>query len=131
MPASYRIEVLSRCIFVTLEGSVTDEDLIEGQSNMYRDPLFDGSYPRFVDGTRVTKLLASADVVRSIATNATARGLRKVALVAKSDFIYAMMRMYDGYASANEAECYVSRDLNVRSNGCSVKSVNFRLSRDM
>ena len=79
---------------------------------MFRDPLFEGNYLRFVDGTRVTKLLATADVVRSIATNATERGLRKVALVAKSDFIYAMMRMYDGYASANKAECFVSRDAN-------------------
>ena len=50
------------------------------------------------------------DVVRSIATNATARALRKVALVAQSDFIYAMMRMYEGYASANKAECFVGRD---------------------
>jgi len=97
-------------VFVTLEGCVTDEDLIEGQSNMFRDPLFEGNYLRFVDGTRVTKLLVTGDVVRSIATNAIARGLRKVALVAHSDFIYAMMRMYDGYASANEAECFVSRD---------------------
>ena len=110
MPASYRIEAPSRCVFVTLEGCVTDEDLIEGQNNMFRDPLFEGNYLRFVDGTRVTKLLVTADVVRSIATNATARGLRKVALVANSDFIYAMMRMYDGYASANEAECFVGRD---------------------
>jgi hypothetical protein len=81
---------------------------MEGQRNMFLDPLFEGSYPRFVDGTRVTRLLATADVVRWIAKEATARGVRKVALAANSDFIYAMMRMYEGYAS--EAECYVSHD---------------------
>ena len=110
MPAAYRIEIESRCVYVTLEGRVTDEDLIEGQRHMFHDPLFEGNYLRFVDGTRVTQLQVTADVIWSIATDAAAHGLSKVALVANSEFIYAMMRMYEGYAGAHEVECYVSRD---------------------
>ena len=108
MPVWYQIETSLRCIFITLEGIVTDEELLEGQQNMFNDPLFVGSYSRLVDARTVTKLLVTANCVRRVAKEAIARGLGRVSLVANTDLVYAMMRMYEGYAF--EAECFVSRD---------------------
>ena len=108
MPACYQIETSLRCIFITLEGIVTDQELLEGQHNMFNEPLFAGSYSRLVDARTVTKLLVTANCVRRLAKDATTQGMRRVALVANTDFVYAMMRMYEGYAF--EAECFVTRD---------------------
>ena len=110
MPACYHIEESRECIFVELEGVVTDPELIAGQRNMFNDPLFEGSYSRLVDAMAVTKLLVTADCVRDLSKAAVQRGVRRVALVANTDFVYAMMRMYEGYAF--EAECFVCRDRN-------------------
>jgi len=108
MPVWYQIDTSLRCIFVTLEGIVTDQELLEGQHNMFNEPLFVGSYSRLVDARTVTKLLVTANCVRHVAKEAIARGLGRVSLVANTDFVYAMMRMYEGYAF--EAECFVTRD---------------------
>jgi hypothetical protein len=110
VPASYRIERSLECIFVTLEGTVTDRDLIEGQRQMFSDPAFEGHYTRLVDAMQVTCLSVKGRVVRAVAKAATRQGVRKAALVANSDFVYAMMRMYEGYSS--EADCWVCRDVN-------------------
>ena len=109
MPAYYHIDPLIGCIMVTLEGVVTDADLLIGQRQMHSDELFRGSYPRLVDATNVTRLAVTAETVRSIAKYAVAHGLSRAALVADSDVTYAIMRMYEGYAYG--ADCYVSRNM--------------------
>ena len=109
MPATYHIQESSECIFVTLEGTVTDKDLIGAQRQMFSDPAFEGHYSRLIDASNVTRLVAKDNTVRAVAKAAIARGVRKVALVAHSDFVYGMMRMYEGYSG--EAECYVCRDV--------------------
>ena len=110
MPVSYRIDPSLECIFVTLQGIITDEDLIKGQQSMFRDALFEGRYSRLVVAMEVTKLVVTADTVRSVAKAAVDRGLRKAALVANSEVTYGVMRMYEGYAI--DADCFVSRDAN-------------------
>jgi SpoIIAA-like len=108
VPASYQIEPQLECIFVTLQGTVTDEDLIEAQRRMFSEELFQGRYARLIDATNVTRLLVTAGMVRAVSKAAVERGVRKAALVASSDVMYGMMRMYEGYAS--EAECQVFRN---------------------
>ena len=108
MPASYHIEASLGYIFVKLEGIVNDEQLIAGQQDMFNDALFEGSYSRLVDAEAVNKLRVTADCVRTLSKAAVQRGVRRVALIANTDFVYAMMRMYEGYAI--EAECFVCRD---------------------
>jgi hypothetical protein len=100
MPASYHISPLIGCIIVRLEGSVSDEDLLEGQQRMFSEPLFKGHYSRLVDATEVTEFAVSAEAVRAVATAAVERGLRKAALISNdTDLVYALMRMYEAYAS--------------------------------
>ena len=81
MPASYHISPVITCIIVRLEGSVSDNDLLEGQQRMFSDPLFQGHYSRLVDATDVTEFTVSADTVRAVAKAAVERGLRKAALM--------------------------------------------------
>jgi hypothetical protein len=42
MPVSYHISPVIACIIVRLEGSVSDDDLLEEQQRMFSDPLFKG-----------------------------------------------------------------------------------------
>ena len=108
MAVSYRVDPTLKCVFVTLHDTVTDEEVLEAQRDLFRDELFEGQYPRLVTATAVTSFLVAADTVRSVANSAIDRGMRKAALVANADFIYGMMRMYEGYAF--DAECEVFRD---------------------
>ena len=100
MPVSYHISPLIACVIVRLEGSVTDNDLLEGQQQMFSDPLFKGHYSRLVDATEVKMLHVSGETVRTVANIAVERGLRKAALISNdSNVVYGLMRMYEGYAS--------------------------------
>jgi hypothetical protein len=99
MPASYHISPLIACIIIRLEGSVSDDDLLEQQQRMFSDPLFKGQYSRLVDATEVTDFAVSAGTVRALATAAVERGLRKAALISNdTDLVYRLMRMYEEYA---------------------------------
>ena len=60
MPVSYHISPVIACIIVRLEGSVSDDALLERQQQMFSDPLFRGSYSRLVDATEVTEFAVSA-----------------------------------------------------------------------
>ena len=111
MPVSYHISPLIACIIIKLEGRVTDKELLEGQHRMFSDPLFRGNYSRLVDATEVTDFAVSAETVRVMATAAVERDLRKVALISNdSDVVYALMRMYEAYASP-PAEVAVYRNM--------------------
>jgi hypothetical protein len=111
MPVSYHISPLIACIIIKLEGRVTDKELLEGQQRMFSDPLFRGNYSRLVDATEVTDFAVSAETVRVMATAAVERDLRKVALISNdSDVVYALMRMYEAYASP-PAEVAVYRNM--------------------
>jgi len=100
MPASYHISPKIACIIVSLDGIVTDRDLIEGQQQMFSDPLFKGDYARLVDATDVVIFAVSTDTVRAVATAAVERGLRKAALISNNtDFVSELMRLYEEYAS--------------------------------
>ncbi len=111
MPVSYHISPLIACVIIRLEGRVTDKELLEGQHRMFSDPLFRGNYSRLVDATEVTDFAVSAETVRVMATAAVERDLRKVALISNdSDVVYALMRMYEAYASP-PAEVAVYRNM--------------------
>src|SRR3954451_22402758 len=100
MPASYHISPKIACIIVRLEGIVTDGDLIEGQQQMFSDPLFQGDYPRLVDGTDIVIFNVSMDTVRAVASAAVDRGLRKPALISNNtDLVERLMRLYEEYTS--------------------------------
>src|SRR5688572_7479725 len=100
MPASYHISPMIACIIVRLEGSITDNDLLEEQRRMFSDLLFKGHYSRLVDATEVTQFAVSAETVRALATAAVERGLRKAALVSNdTDLVYALMRAYEKQVS--------------------------------
>jgi hypothetical protein len=100
MPASYNISPLLACIIIRLEGTVSDDDLLEGQQRMFSDPLFSGHYLRLVDGTEITEFAVSAETVKAVASAAVERGLRMAALISNdTDLVSALMRMYEAYAS--------------------------------
>src|SRR4051795_2762882 len=99
MPASYHISPKIACIIVRLEGIVTDGDLIEGQQQMFCDPLFKGDYARLVDATDLVIFAVSIDTVRALATAAVERGLRKAVLISNNtDWVHGLMRLYQEYA---------------------------------
>lgn len=106
MPVSYTIA--PSIIDVVLEGTVTDSEMVRAQQDMFNDPDFVSSYPRLIHASEVTELQLSADVVSHLARSACQRGMRKAAVIASTDFVFALCRMYEGYAY--EADCHVFRD---------------------
>ena len=107
MPLFHTADATAGCVFVYLHGVVTGADLLAAQEAMYRDPLFRPEYPRLVEAADDTDLQASVEMIRGLATTTMNRGTRRVALVASSDLVYAMMRIFEVYASP--ADCCVFR----------------------
>jgi hypothetical protein len=107
MPAFYRIH--DGYIHITLEGTLTDDQLSKTQRLLFSDPSFVGNLPRLVDGRRISDMSAvTPATVRAMAEAAIARGLNRVALIADDDVALVLMRLYQG--CVYPAKCLVTRD---------------------
>ena len=95
MPASYRIDTELGIVFSFGTGTVTDEDLLNHQESVGRDPLFHPGMSQLLDGRGVTDVKVTPQGVRSlISVNLYGKGSKR-ALVAPNDIIFGMARMYE------------------------------------
>ena len=108
MPASYRIERASQTIFWKLEGEVTDSELLDAAEVLWADPHYSPKYSRLVDASRATPTRLSAEVIRLIAMHNSGAEVGKMALVASTDAMFGMLRMYELYSE--NIICSVFRD---------------------
>jgi hypothetical protein len=112
MAATYRIDPAGARIFSTLEGVVTDQELIRFQQQLLADPAFEPNYSQLTDYTGITCFDVSSQTMRSLALpNILAKGVR-LAIVARSEFIFGMARMYQLLREGIAEEIRVFRDLN-------------------
>src|SRR3954454_15255979 len=103
MPVSYEIRPDLPCVFIRIEGIVTDAELVEGQQRLFADASFQGHYSRLIDASNCERLAIYGDTVRSVAQAAEQHGMRKAAVVvARSIALYEPIRMYMIYASDSE-----------------------------
>ncbi len=101
MPIQHRIDHERRIVFATGHGEMTDEDLFRYQREVWSDPALAG-YDEVVDMSDVTSIpVASgrrAPELAEFAARMDAPGTSaRLAIVAPSDFVYGMARMYATY----------------------------------
>lgn len=90
---------------------VTDEDLLEHQRTLSRDPQFHPGLSQLIDSRGVTENAATTQGVRAlIAGNPYGKGSRR-AFVASSDAIFGMARMFELGRIGAEDEFRVFRSM--------------------
>ena len=85
MPASYRIDTAVRVIFSKAEGRLTDQDLLEHQSRLREDPVFNWSFDQIYDFGEVTEVDVTDDTLRRLMERQPFLQGVKRALVVRSD----------------------------------------------
>jgi hypothetical protein len=111
MPATYRIDRARGRIFTTLEGVITDQELIVFQQKLFADSDFEPTYSQLADCDGVTRFDVSVQTIRAVAIpNLFAKGSR-LAIVAKLDVVYGMARMFQLLREGIAEEVRVFRDL--------------------
>lgn len=111
MPASYTIDPALRTVFSTLEGRLTDEDLLALVRRLQPDPDFHPHFSHVVDARGVTEMAATSQGLRSLALASPFADDARAAIVAVCDLVFGMARMYQIASESRGRTVQVFRDL--------------------
>jgi hypothetical protein len=111
MPVTFHIDPVRRRIFSTLEGVVTDKDLVQFQQNLLADANFDPSHSHLADCSGITRFDVSSQTVRSLALPTLYAQGARLAIVAKLEIVFGMARMFQMLREGIAEEVRVFRDL--------------------
>jgi hypothetical protein len=111
MTASYRIAKSLGTIFTSLEGVLTDDDLITHQQELESDSDFDPAFAQLIDCRGVTEVAIESATIRAIATPSFYAPGAKRAIVATREAVYGLARMYERLRGGESNEVRVFRDL--------------------
>ena len=113
MPFSYKIDKLHKLVTSIGTGVLTNNDCINHQRQLAADPDFDPMFFQLIDLTQVTSVALTAENVRPLAQTAVfSQGSRR-ALLANSDEVFGMARMFSilrETAGETEIKVFRSRD---------------------
>lgn len=103
MSTSYHIDMDLGVVYSTASGIVTDQELIEHQSALIKDPEFRPNMRQLLDTRAVSEIQVTPEGVRTIAShNPWRKGARR-ALVALNETAYGLGRMFElGRAHAED-----------------------------
>jgi hypothetical protein len=90
----YEIDKERRLITSTASGVITLPEIWAHQEKLDKDPDFDPSFAQLLDVTQVTKLKLSSEDVRRVAESNTLSTNPRLAIVATSNLVYGMARMF-------------------------------------
>ena len=112
MPIDIYIDSAKRMVFETLVGTVTADEILETWNKISEDRDFDPRYRQFSDFSGVTKFDVSPGFFRQYATSKPIfdKSSRR-ALVAPSDFVFGMIRLYLTHLENRSGEIRVFRDM--------------------
>lgn len=94
MPISYAIDVDRALVMARWWGAVTDQEVREHNHDLRTDPRFDARFRELVDMTAVTKLLITTHLIYEMAMDQFFEPGTRRAIVASSDAIFGMARMF-------------------------------------
>ena len=100
MQVSYTIDRERRLIITTASGQMTMADVNELKSKLLNDPDFDPSYAHLVDMRGLTSTSLTAEEIRVLAPDQTAKKLRQ-AVVVSTDLLYGLGRMLENMREAS------------------------------
>ncbi|MDB4893014.1 MAG: hypothetical protein JWL61_4869 [Gemmatimonadetes bacterium] len=97
MPVSHSIDTEHQLVYAVFSGDVSDADFIEHLKSLFGDPRFDSSMSELVDLREVTEVSLSPDMIASSARWPLHSPHARRAVVAPSDFLFGLSRMYESY----------------------------------
>jgi hypothetical protein len=93
----YQIDKERRLVTSTASGVVTLADIWAHQEKLQKDHDFDPEFAQLLDLTQVTKLELGGEDVRSVAGSDIFATNPRLAILATSDFVYGLARMFQIY----------------------------------
>ncbi len=111
MGMSYKIDQERRVVLTRGWGVLSAHELFDVTSQILLDPRFDPTYRSLGDLRDVTKITVDAlDTAHTAATPLFAAGTRR-AIVASSDAVYGMARMFATFAERAGQEVRIFREM--------------------
>ncbi len=111
MPVSYRIDHDKRTVFTTIDGAISDEEMISIQKQMWADPELNPDYSHLIDCRKIGKLNISAEGIKAITSAGAFSAKSRRAFVVPSDAAYGFSRMFQIYRQDGPEETGVFRDM--------------------
>jgi hypothetical protein len=109
---TYRFE--GEFLFTTIEGATNYEAVKSYLDELCADPLFKPGMPGLIDCRKVTSLFSIRDLRQTAADSKTRPQLQvpgRAAVLATSNIIYGLLRMFEVFNEGNPAEIRVFRKL--------------------
>ena len=112
MPAKYRIDKSLGVVFTTVRGVFTGQDVLTHGQRLLDDPDFDPNYNHLIDLRDVIEIGISPHEMESITTHKHIFSQKsRRAIVAETDFKFAMSRMYEILSNIESGPIEVFRDM--------------------
>ena len=112
MPAKYRIDKSLGVVFTTVRGVLTGQDVLTHGQRLLDDPDFDPSYDHLIDLRDVIEIGISPHEMESITIHKHIFSQKsRRAIVAETDFKFAMSRMYEILSNIESGPIEVFRDM--------------------
>ena len=106
----YEIDIQNRLVRTRADGTLTDADLIDGDSALRNDPEFDPAYYQLLDLTEADGSEITAAGVRALASQLPLfSSSARRALVVRSDLGFGMGRMFELLREGKSGEVRVFR----------------------
>ena len=102
MPVTSQIDTSLGVVFSTLQGVVTQEDILAQIERFNTDPAFQPSFDHLVDTRSTTRFDVSGEGIRLVATHTAFNEKSRRAIVAVKDDIFGMARMYQLFREWSE-----------------------------
>jgi hypothetical protein len=111
MPDYYEIDKERRLVTSTASGVITLDEIWAHQEKLVKDPDYDPGFAQLLDIAQVTKLELNGDDVRTIAGSKIFASSSRLAIVASSNLMYGMARMFQIFREMKgEQGIHVFRD---------------------
>jgi len=110
MPVKYRIDHDHKAVFTILEGTITDEEMIDIQVKLRTDPEFNPDYSHLIDCRPIGELKISVTGIKTISSSDMFSTQSRRAFVVPSDAAYGFSRMFQVYRQHGPEQTEVFRD---------------------
>ena len=115
MPIHYRIDHSLGAVFTTASGTISEEELLDHMNRLSADHGLAPTCVELVDLSRVEQVKASSGSIEKAAEFRRSYGektrVTKTAIVATSDYIFGLARMYEILAEETNHTTRVFRDM--------------------
>jgi hypothetical protein len=94
MPISYLIDANRALVTTRWWGSVEDQEVLDHNGKLRTDPAFKAEYRQLIDMTGITELRVSTNLIKETALDQFFEPGTRRAVLASSDAVFGMARMF-------------------------------------